>query len=925
MAGKMIGQSRSMVVLHSGNSPTSWSPGTKGRRTPGNGSKPFPLSAHAKNIMSGFLSLDDDIAPSLVRHLNNMAGLAARGGTMTKPEPPALEEDLQPPSDEVQSWIATTLASLPANKRMPTKGSRLPSRRSSIDHMDSDEEEEGAIDIARKLSKQINFRALAEGYTGSGPDGTLPDAKEALKLLKAGGTIFTGSQLIRFNSTFDRFKASGAPDCPKEVLPDILRTLGFSFVVKEEVKAITDEVTVYSTIDNNEFVTCLDKYAVHEKTKFAAAFEKDPDVNDGLLETAQLQRFLFHLGIGPSRHFIKESLEMCAESAATLDFEAVYRVIALFRNSEGFAQSEILDIHGVFMPGVTKFGPNKGKMPVAGITGLLVNSFGPAVTALAKRMGKEAKAGPLCNPDELADEEDGSSQPPLPFSEVLIFARRMREREFLMYEQFFDKKDPDDGTGQRGGTFLLSNLAKTMKTLGFTVTQKTLDELIEEFVSDVGGTRAEDVLEFFEFTNLLAVFREKEGFSNSELDELISTFCRFDEDGSGELDVLELSDMMHYMGYSTKLEDIQRWIPMCDFNGNGQLDQREYLRLARLHREEILAQTRQVFMKHNGGNDDVGIAPAGLEIALAELGFVSEKTEEDRDDELHQALKLAQRGGNLHSKGSARRGQSKPRIDSIAEQTQDVEFVHFPEFVDIVDARRAHKTWMQRRHAGFSETEMGRIKRLFNQYDPSRIGLITPAAVAKFLKDLKIRFDSVNEDADKSTDKLSLEILAARKAAKSMGVTDAFDPDGNVNLWVITQLLRKHYKKDDKRVLDREERAQEQSRFTQGEVDGFREAFQGCVMREKVFEVEAQASSNRHSILDIGQGSSTALSIDGMRRMLTSMGLKLTAENRVALQKKSDELDTPGRIAFADFLLLMRWMLDCNFAGIDDANRDAAR
>merc|ERR1711957_951837 len=111
----------------------------------------------------------------------------------------------------------------------------------------------------------------------------------------------------------------------------------------------------------------------------------------------------------------------------------------------------------------------------------------------------------------------------------------------------------------------------------------------------------------------------------------------------------------------------------------------------------------------------------------------------------------------------------------------------------------------------------------------------------------------------------------------------------------------------------------ETTRFTLTEVDTFREVFTNWFARDKVFEDEA--ASNHTGLVGGGCPRTTdeevkELSKDCMRRLLKSMGLKLNQEQRNKLERKIDDFGTPGRVDFADFLRLMRWMLDTNFADI---------
>jgi Ca2+-binding EF-hand superfamily protein len=238
----------------------------------------------------------------------------------------------------------------------------------------------------------------------------------------------------------------------------------------------------------------------------------------------------------------------------------------------------------------------------------------------------------------------------------------------------------------------------------------------------------------------------------------------------------------------------------------------------------------------------------------------------------------------------------------------------FPEFVKLVDKSRSEKTRQQRLHAGFTEQEVERIRRVFSNYDVNKDGTIYPTDVSRILSQMGFKMGGKEEK-----DKVLGYVDDARKAAAFVGVENVGTPrTGKVNLWVLLQLLRVVYKRDDRRVLDKEARAMEATRFSKAEVDVFREVFQNWCLKEQRFEDEdSKSKAQQYTRMVVAGGETKELSKEGVRRLLRSMGLKLDNADRRALEGKIDTLDTGGRVDFADFLNLMRWMVDSNFAGIE--------
>merc|ERR1740138_91269 len=131
-----------------------------------------------------------------------------------------------------------------------------------------------------------------------------------------------------------------------------------------------------------------------------------------------------------------------------------------------------------------------------------------------------------------------------------------------------------------------------LRPAGFTL----FSNAVEEILSDMNATRVSK-FDFSDYVRFLKACQKRNGFTRFELEELASVFRRFDYDRSDGIDHLELLDLLRYLGYSTHLKDVHKFIGQVDFNGNGTMDFGEYLFLMRLHREDVLALTLKVYNK----------------------------------------------------------------------------------------------------------------------------------------------------------------------------------------------------------------------------------------------------------------------------------------------------------------------------------------
>eukprot|EP00971_Amphidinium_carterae_P229026 4543087-Amphidinium_carterae.1 len=83
----------------------------------------------------------------------------------------------------------------------------------------------------------------------------------------------------------------------------------------------------------------------------------------------------------------------------------------------------------------------------------------------------------------------------------------------------------------------------------------------------------------------MGMLRRTEGFSEEEVNDFEDIFQRFDEDESGEIDALEIVNVMRYLGFDATLQETHRLVAEVDANDSGAVDFREFLHMMRVWRE----------------------------------------------------------------------------------------------------------------------------------------------------------------------------------------------------------------------------------------------------------------------------------------------------------------------------------------------------
>eukprot|EP00929_Paragymnodinium_shiwhaense_P059678 TRINITY_DN29877_c0_g1_i1.p1 TRINITY_DN29877_c0_g1~~TRINITY_DN29877_c0_g1_i1.p1 ORF type:complete len:1608 (+),score=662.86 TRINITY_DN29877_c0_g1_i1:80-4903(+) len=701
----------------------------------------------------------------------------------------------------------------------------------------------------------------------------LPNPAEMLKNLRDGDDSLTATDYARMQQIFNRFKDPGSTDMHKDELPGVLKLLGYMVDDAEEVKNLANELSDFGTIDIEEFSTFATRFKTFEKQKFKQAFEKYDEDKSGELSTDELVGVMSGMGFTPLRAMIHEAVELVDQDlSGQISFSEFVEMLAIYRYSEGFTRPEVKEFFRCFKELSEE---EDGELQIAPslVTELLLQFFGPQSAKMAIKLGEEAKEGPKRQTDANKPADTKDKPQGLLFAEALVTARRLRECEFGEWREAFEATD-EDGSGQLD----IDEVQNVIKQLGYTIPLLELEEIMAEVeeAADEDGV-ADCLLDYDEFVYMMGIFKQRDGFTKTELEMLRQTFERFDEDGSGEVETIELSDMLRYLGLTVSLEEVQRLLGQADPNDSGSLDWREFIRFMRLQREQELAGFREVFANYEAENVPDRISKQGMYEALREMGFEDAST--------------------ASTKKSKRKTLKLPGV------TED--FVTFDDFVTTIHEARNRKTIESRKMAGFSTLEISRFRDMFHTYDEDRSGTIEPREVGQLIESLGFSMRTAEE-----RDLVQKLIEKSRSNAIASGVQDV-GTGGSLTIWVLIQLLRLLYNDRNQKLIDRERTAMEETKYTAAEGKEYREVFVNWFQQEQAFE-EA-AGHHTETTADTAKD----ISRDGVKRLLGALGLKLSNVQSKDLDNKVHTLNESGRVDFADFLRVMRWMQDTNFANIN--------
>lgn len=313
---------------------------------------------------------------------------------------------------------------------------------------------------------------------------------------------------------------------------------------------------------------------------------------------------------------------------------------------------------------------------------------------------------------------------------------------------------------------------------------------------------------------------------------------------------------------------MQKLVEQYDVDGSGDVGITEFLKIMRRYREDEVQEFKKLFKKYD--KDQSG------SMATQEIGAVLK-------DQGHEV--------------------SLPLVEKVI---ADVDMdgsgeVEWNEFVVLMDKYRRIAVKDKRRRCGFTDADIYKYKMKFQAVDADGSDDLNSAEITKLLTNLGMEPRSPKEQK---------QILQLLDECRNL----AEEQDGKTTFWVFLRLMRFLEDDNDRNSLAVERQALEEAKFSKEEVSEFRQIFYHWAANDA--KEGARGASK----------DSKALSPDGMYRMLRSMGMNLTAEDREQLftMAKQADQDGNGNVDFPDFLILMRRLLDANFCGLNQVAEAAA-
>jgi len=438
--------------------------------------------------------------------------------------------------------------------------------------------------------------------------------------------------------------------------------------------------------------------------------------------------------------------------------------------------------------------------------------------------------------------------------EFIVCLRKVREHDDVLMHNYLKKHDRS-GSGRLDRSEVMSLL----RHVGYLPEH----EAITHALIDAGVDISQD-LGKADLYRFLDMYRRREGLSRDEIIEIDGAFKRYDRDQSDSINAVEVGKVLRWMGYLTSWELQQKLVAEVDVDHSGQLDLFEIRKLVRKYREREIATMKKAFAEYDL-NSSGSIAKKNCLQALHRMGCKVEagdcKVDSDDDTDDYE----------------------------YSDDEEEPCSLSIYEFIHIATRIRREARVSYRINAGYTEEEVANLTESFDKYDIDSSGSICNESLRTLLEDL---FPDLAASA-----KMRPQLVKLMKE-----VYDGDTEQAGLDFQEFLRLMRQFHDFQERDRLVREQDAIQATKFTLAEVEEFRSLFMGGTDDEV----------------------RTKLTLSDLQRMVEAicpLNHKHIADLReIFKQVCCEEADTETKMLghFPEFLLIMRKLIDMNFANIVD-------
>jgi len=424
------------------------------------------------------------------------------------------------------------------------KSVTTPASRASLDHSSM------SLSMRKRMSVSMRMETPSTQDNSQVGDGLTPMGR---RLLMVGSMNMSDHHRERWTNVFKKLQEEGEIHCDNLRLA--LDLAGHPRGREDQIELIHAELTPYNTLDLKEFLKFMQCYEICLDEQYEEEFRKVDVDHSGTLEVSELAAFLRSSGITPMRQVLNELMTEVAgagvEGLTMLQFRSLDRII---RSREGWCKEDVDSFKALFHRLDTR---QSGDIDHKELCHFL-RWFGYHIEE------NDLKA--------LVAEVDVDHSNSLNFQELLVCMRKARESEVRVIEGIHDAP----GRGCNG----LEEALRMLSCLGYTPGREVVSELVMKHVGALDADLDMDLL-----WEMLQEYRAKEGFLQSEYDELCTVFDEYDIDGTGEVSSVDLSNVLRGTGYKTAWDLQQMLVADIDVDGSGHIKKKEFIKMVAKHHD----------------------------------------------------------------------------------------------------------------------------------------------------------------------------------------------------------------------------------------------------------------------------------------------------------------------------------------------------
>jgi len=473
---------------------------------------------------------------------------------------------------------------------------------------------------------------------------------------------------------FYKFDADRDSELETDDLLPLLRFLGCKPDTQAVTKIIRD-ITQYATVEWDEFLEFIRRFREYDVNSMKQAFQEVDVDASGQLSCAEVEVLLRKLGYAPTAQTVHEAMDAVdSDKTGEIDFREFEALREYIRQTEGFCREDLEDISALY---IRAAGGEKKELNCEEIWRItMFRGYANTATEIAA----------------ITAEVDADGSGTVNFPELLKVIRRVRELERDTIISVLAKHGD-----VHSNHILVADLGIALSDLGYYVSEDAVWEILES----IGDVESQEYLTVDEMMAFLRHYRICEGFSAEDMKELAASFHAEDIEHTESINALELGRVLRSFGFSRTLQKVQRLVEEIDFDGSGELEMNEFIKLMRQLFQVEAKKRRDVFQLLDPGRS--GRVPLDL---LPRAVEILDEVNPDRDL-LQNALTAAVPAGST----------------TISVGTFEVFYKHY---------RRAVVEEI-RKNAGYGPKEIIQLSSIFASYDRDKSGTIERSELQKLI------------------------------------------------------------------------------------------------------------------------------------------------------------------------------------------------